>query len=31
VGYFNGDRVQDLAGANFYSNNVSMLINNTRR
>ncbi len=29
VGGFNGDGIQDLAVANFGSNNVSVLINNT--
>ncbi len=29
VGDFNGDGVQDLAVANYDSNNVSVLINNT--
>ena len=31
VGDFNGDRVPDLAVANYRSNNVSVLINNTCR
>jgi len=30
VGDFNGDGALDLAVANYYSNNVSVLINNTR-
>ena len=31
VGDFNGDGVQDLAVANFSSNEISILINNTSR
>jgi VCBS repeat protein len=31
VGDFNGDGALDLAVANAFSNNVSLLINNTRR
>jgi hypothetical protein len=31
VGDFNGDGAQDLAVANAHSNNVTVLINDTRR